>query len=203
MTLLAALAPFAPYRQFITYITRPSSRPGKVDKIPTDWRTGNPCNAHDPAVWTDYDTAKAHGNVGFVFTEADPFWFLDIDACLTPGGWSPLALELCKNLAGAAVEVSISNTGLHIFGCGQVPKHKTKNTTLGLELYTSGRFCALGNGAQGNAMTDHTGAISVIVARYFAGSQDEPEMVGWSHSPVPEWRGPTEDDELIRRACNS
>ena len=84
-----ALQPFAHYRQFITYELRPSSRPGKQDKIPTDWRTGQAADAHDPAVWIDYDTAYAcsGGRVGFVFTDNDPFWFLDIDNCLLPTGW--------------------------------------------------------------------------------------------------------------------
>jgi len=203
VTLPQALAPFHNHRQFITYVTRPSSRPGKTDKIPTDWRTGHPANAHDPSIWTDYATAAAHGPVGFVFTDADPFWFLDIDACLTPTGWSPLATELCAALAGAACEVSISGTGLHLFGVGQVPKHKTKNSALGLEFYTSGRFVAIGTGAVGNAMTDHTPAVAAIVAKYFQGAEVDPIMVGWAHTPVAEWRGPVDDDELIRRACNS
>ena len=209
MSLPTALQPFEAHRQFITYATRPSSRPGKTDKIPTDWRTGHPANAHDPAIWTDYATAAAHGPVGFVFTEADPFWFLDIDNCLlagtptTPGGWSPLAMELCTSLAGAACEVSISGTGLHMFGVGQVPKHKTKNSALGLEFYHSGRFVALGSGAVGNAMTDHSAALAAIIPKYFAGVEVDPIMVGWTTYPVPEWRGPVDDDDLIRRACNS
>ena len=202
-----ALQPFAHYRQFITYELRPSSRPGKQDKIPTDWRTGQAANAHDPAIWIDYDTAYAcsGGRVGFVFTDNDPFWFLDIDNCLLPTGWSPLAQELCAMLPGAAVEVSISGTGLHLFGTGHMPRHATKNAALGIELYHSKRFVALGlpDTAVGSAATDCTAALAVLVERYFSRTQDAAPPAEWTDKPVADWLGPRDDDELIRRLRNS
>ena len=140
------------YRQFIVYIAQPSrTRPGKTDKFPVDFRSGRVVNAHDPEVWTDHAAAIAAAahfaqwgayGVGFVFTEADPFWFLDLDNCLLPDGsdWSPLAKSLCGAFAGAAIEVSQSGRGLHIFGTGRPPAHGCKNEPLGLEFYHSGRF---------------------------------------------------------------
>jgi hypothetical protein len=207
MTLPTALQPLNTHRQFITYITRPSSRPGKMDKIPTDWRTGDPANAHDPAIWTDYDTAFAcgGGRVGFVFTGQDPFWFLDIDEALLPDNtWSPLAQELCASFPGAAIEVSISGRGLHIFGTGQVPKHSTRGPG-GLELYHTGRFVALGNrpGTTGSCVTDCTAQLAAVVAKYFAKSDPDAPPAEWTNGPREDWRGPTEDAELIRRACQS
>lgn len=207
MTLPVALQPLNAYRQFITYITRPSSRPGKVDKIPTDWRTGNPANAHDPAIWTDYDTAFAcsGGQVGFVFTDQDPFWFLDIDECLLPNNtWSPLAQELCGAFPGAAIEVSLSGRGLHVFGTGQVPRHSTRGPG-GIELYHTGRFVALGrrDGTIGSCLTDCTGPLAAVVAKYFAKGTDAPLPATWTNAPRDDWRGPADDDELIRRACQS
>ena len=47
-----ALEALTVHRQFIVYRLETSkSRPGKTDKIPCDYRTGNPANAHDPAIW--------------------------------------------------------------------------------------------------------------------------------------------------------
>ena len=209
MSLPIALAPLAAYRQFITYKLQPSTRPGKMDKIPCDWRTGNPANAHDPAIWTDYDTAYAcsSGQVGFVFTDNDPFWFLDIDDCLLPTGWSPLALELCAALPGAAVEVSISGKGLHVFGTGYVPKHKTRGPAgTGLEFYHTGRFVALGlpETAQGNAATDCSAGLQLITERYFNRIEEAAATpMEWTDKPAADWRGPIDDDELIRRLRNS
>ena len=154
-------APFAraPVRQYIVW--GPFPRDGAVAKLPIDHRTGTIANAHDPAIWTDHDSAAAAAarfgaeyGVGFVLTEADPYWFLDIDHALVDCVWSPLAAELCAALAGCYVEVSYSGTGLHIIGRGEVPPHSTKNTALGLELYTSGRFCAL-TGTHARGAMDH------------------------------------------------
>src|SRR5277367_4374844 len=112
------------YPQFIVYLLTPSkARSGKTDKLPADYITGRVVNAHDTSVWTNAETAIAaikrlgegYG-VGFVFTENDPFWFLDIDDCLDQSGtaWSPLALSLLSAFPGAAVEISSSRRGLHI-----------------------------------------------------------------------------------------
>jgi hypothetical protein len=210
----AALAPMGAYRQFIVYIAQPSrTRPGKTDKFPCDFRTGRVSNAHDPAIWTDYATAisvaltwGAPYGVGFVFTEADPFWFLDMDGCRLPDGsdWSPLAKSLCAAFAGAAIEVSQSYCGLHVFGTGRPPAHGCKNEALGLEFYHSGRFVALtGISATGNAAADFSHVLPSLVAQYFPPDAAQAMEQGWTEEPVAEWRGPADDDELIRRALRS
>lgn len=203
-----ALQPLNAYRQFIAYKLVPSTRPGKMDKLPVDWRTGEVSDAHNPAIWTDYDTAYAcgAGQVGFVFTDKDPFWFLDIDDCLLPSGWSPLAQELCALLPGAAIEVSISGRGLHIFGTGQIPAHKTRGPSgSGLELYHTGRFVALGNqeGVVGNALQDCTQGLAQVIARYFPKHQGEETPSEWTNGPTEDWNGPIDDAQLISHASNS
>lgn len=209
-----ALAAMGAYRQFIVYVAQPSrTRPGKTDKFPADFRTGRVVSAHDPAFWTDSATAIAAAatlgagyGVGFVFTEADPFWFLDLDNCLLADNsdWSDLAKSLCAAFAGAAVEVSQSGRGLHIFGSGRPPLHGCKNEPLGLEFYHSGRFVALtGTSATGNAGADFTALLPAIVTQYFPPDAGQLIEQGWTERPVAEWRGPADDDELIRRALRS
>jgi len=209
----AALAPMGAYRQFIVYVAQPSrTRPGKTDKFPCDFRSGRVVSAHDPAFWTDAATAIAAAaqwgapyGVGFVFTEADPFWFLDIDGCLQADGqWSPLAVAMCQAFTGAAVEVSQSGQGLHIFGTGRPPAHGCKNEPLHLELYHTGRFVALtGVGAIGNAAADFSHVLPSLVANYFPPDAVQSLEQGWTEGPCAEWRGPADDDELIRRALRS
>ena len=209
-----ALGAMGAYRQFIVYIAQPSrTRPGKTDKFPVDFRSGRVANAHDAAIWTDHATAIAAAaswgapyGVGFVFTEADPFWFLDLDNCLLPDGsdWSDLAKSLCGVLAGAAIEVSQSGKGLHVFGTGRPPVHGCKNEALGLEFYHSGRFVALtGTSASGNAGLDCSHILPALVANYFPPDAAQAMEQGWTDGPVAEWRGPADDDELIRRALRS
>lgn len=211
-SLPAALAPLAAYPQFVTYRLLPSIKPGKMDKLPCDWRTGRVVTAHDTANRTTFAEAAAavaagRGNgVGFVFTADDPFWFLDIDGALQADNtWSPLAAELCAALPGAAVEVSQSGKGLHIIGSGAIPPHGCKNIPLGLELYHEARFVALtGQGAAGDVRTDCSAAIAGLVARYFPfGAKAAAGPDEWTSEPVAEWDGPRDDDDLIRRALAS
>lgn len=213
-SLPAALAPLGAYRQFITYVVVPSQRPGKTDKFPTDWRTGAVVNAHDPTMWASFAEAATspyaigpNVGVGFVVTAADPFWFIDVDGCVTPEGqWSEVAQMLFKALPGAAVEVSQSGTGLHFFGSGPVPEHGKKNKQYGLELYTERRFAALtGTAARGDAAWRDDAMLTWLATTFFPpipGGSDE-DRDQWPVEPRGDWRGPTGDDELLRRALRS
>jgi hypothetical protein len=200
-----ALAPLARYRQFITYNLSPrKDHPEKIDKKPSDWRNGIPHDFRDHAIYTDYDTAygSGSGRVAFVLTEADPFWFLDIDGCLVDGAWSPLALECIAMLPGAAVEVSVSGTGLHIVGTGSIPDHACRGPAgSGLEFYHTGRIMALGGreGSQGSADVDCTAGVAALVAKYFPVSAPDSPRPEWTTGPCAEWRGSKDDDDLIRR----
>jgi primase-polymerase (primpol)-like protein len=141
--------PWKEHRQFITWRGVPKAgKPGKVDKLPTSPHTGEVINAFDSKHWVTYSEAKAAGRpVAFVLTSNDPYFCLDIDGCLQANNtWSPLAHEIVNAFPGAMVEVSQSGRGLHIWGryTGPEPLHACKNVAAGIELYTSGRFIALG-----------------------------------------------------------
>lgn len=213
---LGALAPLAEHRQFILVMLTPKGG-GKMDKLPCDYRTLLPTlkdgkGAHNPNVWTDYDTvaaivARAPSTfaVGFVLTPNDPFFCVDIDACALPdgSGWSPVAQDICGRLQGTVIERSVSGTGLHVWGRrSAMPVHTMKNTAYRIELYSSLRFILLGSGAVGTMVEDCT-AIDAVIAEYFpprvaADTSNVPD-----EGPCPEWQGPTDDDELIRRMLAS
>lgn len=207
----AALFAFTGYRQFVVYKTVPSAtRPGKTDKFPCNLQTGAyPVDAHNPDAWTDYEkaarTAAAWGTgygVGFVFTEHDPFWFLDLDNCIVNGEWTPIALHMCQLFPNAAKEISQSGTGLHIFGSGNVPAHGCRNDAYGLEFYHTKRFAALtGIGAVGDCMADCSAVLPAIIAQFFPA--DEAGVADWSEGPCEDWNGPTDDADLLRRAMQS
>ena len=193
--------------QFILW--KIADKNGKPVKLPVSPHTGQVCNAHSAENWADaataFERARATGcGVGFVFTAKDPFFFLDIDKCSTPSGWSPLAMQLLSELPGAAVEISQSGAGLHVFGRAQALAHKSKNIALGIELYTADRFVALtDSGTIGNVDTDCSTALTSVVARYFpATAQSEPEQPV-ALGPRPDWNGPVNDDELLERALAS
>lgn len=211
-TLPAAFAAMAAYRQFLCYALVPSqTKPGKFDKLPVSPHSGQVVTAHDPRHWTTAEhacrvaTAWGEGyGVAFVFTVDDPFFFIDIDGAFDGLAWSPLAQQIVARFPGAAVEVSQSGAGLHIFGTGKAPAHGKKNASLGLEFYTELRFVALtGLGAKGDAATDHTPALHALTAEFFPPNASADGDFSLSTEPVPEWRGPTDDADLIRRALMS
>lgn len=208
-----ALAGMAAYRQFLLYKLVPSrTRPGKTDKFPMSL-SGDVVDAHDPTHWVDAETALAAlqlwgdgFGLAFVFTEQDPFWFIDIDDCLLPDNtWAPNATDLMGWFAGAAVEVSQSGRGLHIFGTGRLPPdvpRRKKSAELGADLYTESRFVALtGINILGDISTDHSATLQWLAATYLniqPGQFDVPD-----DGPRSDWSGPVDDDELLERIRSS
>ena len=203
--------------QYIVYRVEPSkTRPGKTDKIPIDPDARRPIDAQDRARWMTAeaataalgrippDDARPHG-VGFVLSDPSDYWFLDIDDCYVDDEWSPIAKELCGRLDGAYGEVSQSGKGLHLIGRGKPPPHGTRNQSLGLELYSRLRFCALtGTNARGSMEADFTPAIKAIAAQYFAPGPAATTPAEWTDSPCEGYGGPADDDdELIRVACRA
>lgn len=212
MTVLPpALSAMAAYTQFIIWTT--VDRGGKVIKLPVDYRTGTLCakgsGVTDPAIYTTAqnacDIAALLGpnyGVGFVFTENDPFFFVDIDKCLNPDGatWSDISVQLYNLLPGAAIEISQSGKGLHIIGSGICPAHACKNIPLGLELYTENRFVALtGISAQGDAGKDFSAVLPYMVDTYYP-AKASAEGAEWTFEPSESWTGPEDNEELIKKA---
>lgn len=208
-TLPPALAPLAAYPQFLCYALVPNGE--KFDKLPVSPHTGQVVTAHDPQHWTTAEhacavaTAWGQGyGVAFTFTANDPFFFVDIDNCFDGTNWSPLAQQVAGMFPGAAMELSQSGKGMHIFGTGTAPAHGKKNSALGMEFYTELRFVALtGTGATGSAATDCTAALHSLTLQYFPPGASASGDWSLSDAPVPEWRGPTDDDDLLRRALKS
>jgi Family of unknown function (DUF5906) len=205
---LGALAPLADYPQFIVALLVPLPT-GKTDKLPCDYRTGSPVDAHDPRHWTTYENAAravaAWGpayRIGFVLTAKDPFVCVDLDNCREGDGWSAFARGVCASLTGAVVEVSQSGKGLHAWLKTSKPlAHVVKRAGQPAECYSEKRFIVLGSGAVGT-MTDDCPGIHGFVARYFpprvSGAVDVPD-----DGPRSDWRGPADNSELIRRAVAS
>ncbi|URG13006.1 hypothetical protein B2_13 [Stenotrophomonas phage B2] len=208
-----AFAALAGFRQFCLYKTVPDpAKPNKDKKFPCNY-LGEVISAHDSQFWMQaheaIEWATYHGSpygVAFVFAETDPFFFLDIDSCLQPDGqWSELAQQMMQAFEGCAIEVSSSGTGLHIFGVAPPGlEHSCRRDDLGLEFYTTERFVALtGTNAVGDVATAARPEVLDWLVTYFFPPRGGLESVDWSEEPVPEWRGPTSDEDLLRRAMKS
>jgi len=194
---------FEGFDQFINWIPRPKAN-GKTDKIPIG-TTGYEINPHDKNNWMSEESArqiaktKGH-SVGFVFTENDPFFFVDIDDAVIDGDWSNLAKTIMSAFPGCAMEVSHSQKALHIFGTGRPGTHRCKNKEYNIEFYTEKRFVALtGNSQLGNSLTDGTPGLRWLIETYF--KPDTPGIIAeWTDKPCSDWNGETDDEALILRA---
>ncbi len=190
---------------------------GGTDKIPTDPATGLNSNAQDRSTWltgieaqdaadlwnASLPTAQAAGSpimaygVGLMID--DGRFCIDLDHCREGAGWQPHALNFVNRFPGAAVEVSASQNGLHIFGTArEIPLHGTRNKTYRMEAYTRQRFIyTTGLGAYGDIRTDQTDSLARFLADFFPAHDHG--AAEWTDGPNHAWRGPTDDSELVQR----
>lgn len=188
--------------------------PGDVKprKVPYSPYTLERSSTTNPTTWGSYGAALAahqaggFNGIGFVFTDSDPFAFIDIDDCVTPDGqWMPHVGNTMTALPGAW-EVSQSGRGWH--GIGRVAdkaalaglaKKWTTPDGHKMECYLTGRFMAIGGSGWHGTVDDWTHRLPIIVpAKATVGGESIP--VNWRDEALPDWEGPADDDELIKQA---
>lgn len=184
-------------RAYLLYKLVPSTRPGKMDKIPLSPYTLDACAANDPANFADYDACAAMVLAGLadgVAWSVQPgYYFLDVDGSTA----NPLTVDL----TGAHYEVSSSGKGCHFIGrySGPRPSHRCKVPVAGadLELYTADRFVALTTEPP-ESLPDTTSALLALVGGTFA-PKAHLSATEWTDGPCDGWSGPEDDDELIAK----
>lgn len=200
-----------PYRQWVCWRLEPDpKRPDKPRKVPYNSATGQRASSTDPATWADYQTAvdrmNDYNGIGFVFTEADPFVFVDLDDCRDPatGAYTDHAEQVWNNLPGAW-EVSQSGKGLHGVGLADMARlagKRNKWTDASghkHEVYATGRFMAIGGGGwRGAPSIDWTESLVAWVPD--GGPANDTDGPEWIDAARPDYDGPADNDDLIRRA---
>lgn len=202
-----------PFRQFVTW--KLIDQPGKPKpaKVPFNPATGFKADPTNPATWADHATALAaynrggYNGIGFVFTQADPFVFVDLDDCHDPatGAYAPHANAIVQALPGAW-ELSQSGKGLHGVGMLTDParltdkrRKWTNESGQALEVYPHARFMAIGgSGWTGEPVVDWTESLATWVPSKPSLADFAP--VTWIDQPRAAYDGPADDDDLIRRA---
>ncbi|GJF29161.1 hypothetical protein KNE206_18610 [Kitasatospora sp. NE20-6] len=108
---------------------------------------GRAANSTDPQTWTTYDEAvrsTAGAGVGFVLN-GDGVACIDLDHSVRPdGSLEPWAEAIVQAAGPTFVEVSVSGTGLHIFGYASVRQgRRIRRDGMSVEVYGTGRFIAV------------------------------------------------------------
>ena len=181
----------------------------KMDKIPCNAQ-GEPINPHDPSQWMTHADASSRvtsavSGVGFVLN-GDGWWCIDLDNCrdMTTGGWTDAATLIYQSFPGCIGEMSVSKTGLHIYGkCDPSQLLDRRNKWDGwCEWYHTGRFIALGGGGLapiGDAWVERDWTdqlLKLLPARVGAG-ETLPDGAD------PAYTGPDDDDVLIAMMLRS
>ncbi len=135
------------------------------DKMPLDPNTGKPASVTDPATWGTFDQAVAYANghhygIGFVFTSANPYTFIDLDAPETP---QQLARhQKIFEAFHSYTETSRSGKGVHIIVRGKVPMGARKDK---VEVYPHGRYAIMtGHVLKAVAITDQQALLDTLYA---------------------------------------
>lgn len=147
-------------------------------------------------MYRERDAAGCYALGWYVHTDSG-YWFVDIDNCVDDAGvCGAVANDAMLALPGCLLEYSSSRHGIHIIGRGALPAgHRTRGGNMpdGMEIYSGGRGICFGLGLQFNGCADVAGVPPWVVTSTPQGPVD---TVGVR---MDEWRGPEDDDELIRR----
>jgi putative DNA primase/helicase len=162
-------------KQWVCYQARP--RNGKITKVPIDPSSGIAINIQDNKNWLSFEDAlqymcnmKNVSGIGFVFTETDPYVGIDIDNCIDENGeWNEVAQMVYEHLKNDGyVEYSPSGRGLHIIIKGRKQSNKSKNTDLGIEMYSQDRyFTVTGNAINQVDQIKNAAGLRIIEELYF------------------------------------
>jgi primase-polymerase (primpol)-like protein len=107
-------------------------------KVPLTPR-GRPASSTDRETWSRYEDVKDLPRRGFVLN-GDGIVCLDLDHCLIDGRVTGRAAEILARCPSTYVEVSLSGTGLHVWGRASVPAGRRLD---GVEVYGTGRYIAV------------------------------------------------------------
>lgn len=146
---------------------------------------------HLRASGVGHDRAGEIGYVGMGFRPGGTgLVCLDVDKCIAADGtWSAVALNMAARFAGSLIEISTSGTGLHFWftsreAIGRLGKDRAKE----LELYGDGQFIATGTVIGGDAVTDCTEAMVLLISeRWDRGSRPD----AWRSA---DWESKTPDE---------
>lgn len=133
-------------RQWVCFDLEEKDRNLKPKKVPKNPHNGFNASHSDPKTWGTFEevieACKKYGfsQVGFAFTENDPYTGIDIDNCISETGeFNDISKEMLELFKDTYTEYSISRKGLHIIVKGTIDKGR-KNPKKGIEIYSSNRF---------------------------------------------------------------
>ena len=172
-------------------------------KRPINPHTGQLADVSDASTWATFDQARAAAEagqavgIGFVFTASDPFVGIDLDV---PEGGNPSeGQQRIYEAFHTYAEQSPSGRGLHIIAKGRVAEGGVRNSALGVEVYSAGRFFTFtGNAVRKEPIADCQPLVDMLCAQ-IAPNRDAVQGEVIDPCPAPQ----ISDNALRERVCES
>lgn len=171
----------------------------KPTKIPYNPKTGYPANVNEPSHWCSFEeafNALSMGNysgLGFVFTEADPYFFIDLDDTEGDQAAYDRQLKIFKEF-NTYSELSPSGKGLHMIGKGKVPNGRRRSF---IEVYSSQRYATMTGNVYGSIKDiEERQELLIQLWDQMGGTVNTAGYTGTDKETYP-------DNEIITRALNA
>ena len=166
------------------------------DKKPFDPRTGAHAACDNPATWCDHKTAKAavddgrYDAFGPVLGKDLGLGVIDFDGCRSPetgeiDEWAATEIEALDS----CTEVSYSQTGVHVFVWGQIPRNiKRTKDHVGIEMYDHDRmFAVSGNFIDGRTKIEERDLSDLhrrVDAKLVGPKAPHPPLTAFAHNDI-------------------
>jgi putative DNA primase/helicase len=115
-------------------------------KVPYSCRYNGRASTTNANTWGTYQEVMreyqkgGYSGIGFCLTKDDDFVFIDLDHVVKNGELNELSKNVIPKFDKSYVELSQSNTGLHIITVGEIPEAVK---TAEIEFYSKGRYVAM------------------------------------------------------------
>ena len=192
----------AALKNWVCWRIEPDKKSSRDTKVPYSPITGKRASPSNPLTWGTLDDALSckekymFSGIGFVFTSECGIIGIDIDHCLENGQPNEVAADILAHLPPTYIEISPSQTGLHIFLKGTIPPDG--NRRAGVEMYSSGRYFTVTGQKYQDSVDfigeDTEGILDFIHQKYIASGRKSKKISTFqSGTTLP-------DDELLRLA---
>lgn len=147
---------------------------GRQTKVPYSALYHGKASSTNPHSWTSFEDAitmfeysSEYDGLGFVITNDSGIVFIDIDHCINNGEPDERMKDIISQFGNSTfTEYSQSGAGVHIFVKGTIPR-SFKNDKQNVEMYSSGRFCAMtGNAIWKTDITANQNALDYVFEEY-------------------------------------
>lgn len=134
--------------------------------------TAKPASSTNRRTWSTHAAAQdSTAGTGLGFCLGDGIGAIDLDHCLDGGKLAPWAAEILGLCPDTFIEVSMSGTGLHIFGyLPEAAGRKIRRGPVAIEVYSQGRYLAV-TGKRWPSSVSTLADLSDVVGKLITGSE--------------------------------